>query len=177
MTLLGIHSSATDLCLLTSPSTSSLLPNFPATSPLFACPSSLVPGPFFQSMKRILLSSILLLSIACGLRAQTAPDAAELTKLLQDFLEDAGRNDATMHERFWAEDLILHVGVRPPRTEVRCRTRQTAYDACCLIRSDQTSNLPPDRLIRSHPALTLVPRIVMIYVAASQLAPLAVAIL
>ena len=58
-------------------------------------------------MKRILLSAImLLLSIASGLRAQTAPDAGELTKLLQDFLAGAGRNDAAMHERFWADDLI-----------------------------------------------------------------------
>jgi ketosteroid isomerase-like protein len=57
-------------------------------------------------MKRILLSAVILLSIACGLPAQTAPDAAELTKLLQDFLAGAGRNDAAMHERFWADDLI-----------------------------------------------------------------------
>src|SRR5438477_7603505 len=57
-------------------------------------------------MKRILLSSILLLSITCGLRAQTAPDGPELTKLLRDFLAGAGRNDITMHERFWADDLI-----------------------------------------------------------------------
>ncbi len=57
-------------------------------------------------MKRILLSTTLLLSIASGLRAQTAPDGAELTKLLQDFLAGAGRNDAAMHERFWADDLI-----------------------------------------------------------------------
>jgi len=57
-------------------------------------------------MKRIFLSAIILLSIACGLRAQTAPDAAELTKLLRDFLAGAGRNDAAMHERFWADDLI-----------------------------------------------------------------------
>ncbi len=40
------------------------------------------------------------------LPAQTAPDSAELTKLLQDFLVGASRNDAAMHERFWAEDLI-----------------------------------------------------------------------
>jgi ketosteroid isomerase-like protein len=58
-------------------------------------------------MKRILLSAKVLLSIACGLRAETsAPDAAELTKLLQDFLAGAGRNEAAMHERFWADDLI-----------------------------------------------------------------------
>lgn len=57
-------------------------------------------------MKRILLSAIMLLSIACGLCAQSAPDAAELTKLLKDFLAGAGRNDIAMHERFWADDLI-----------------------------------------------------------------------
>ena len=58
-------------------------------------------------MKRILLSSILLLSIACGLRAQTAaPDAAELTKLLQDFLAGASKNDIATHDRFWADELV-----------------------------------------------------------------------
>ena len=57
-------------------------------------------------MKRILLSAILLLSVASGVRAQAAPDAAELTKLLKDFLAGAGRNDAAIHERFWADDLI-----------------------------------------------------------------------
>ena len=35
-----------------------------------------------------------------------APDAPELTKLLHDFLAGASRNDAAMHDRFWAEDLI-----------------------------------------------------------------------
>lgn len=57
-------------------------------------------------MKRIFLSAILLLAITCGGTAQTAPDAAELTKLLKEFLDGAGRNDVAMHERFWAEDLI-----------------------------------------------------------------------
>jgi ketosteroid isomerase-like protein len=58
-------------------------------------------------MKRILLSTVLLLSIASVLHAQTtAPDTAELTKLLQDFLAGASRNDVAMHDRFWANDLI-----------------------------------------------------------------------
>jgi ketosteroid isomerase-like protein len=58
-------------------------------------------------MKRIFFSLTVLLSLACALRAQTnAPDAPELTKLLRDFLAGAGRNDAAMHDRFWAEDLI-----------------------------------------------------------------------
>lgn len=57
-------------------------------------------------MKRILFSCILLLSIACSLPAQTAPDAAELTKLLNEFLAGAGKNDIAMHDRFWAEELV-----------------------------------------------------------------------
>jgi ketosteroid isomerase-like protein len=44
--------------------------------------------------------------LATGLRAQSAPDAAELTSLLKEFLAGASRNDAAVHERFWAEDLI-----------------------------------------------------------------------
>jgi ketosteroid isomerase-like protein len=36
----------------------------------------------------------------------TAPDAAELTRLLNDFLAGASRNDPAAHERFWADDLI-----------------------------------------------------------------------
>ena len=58
-------------------------------------------------MKRILLSLYIILSVVCGLCAQdAAPDAAELTKLLQDFLAGAGRNDIAVHDRFWADDLI-----------------------------------------------------------------------
>jgi len=38
--------------------------------------------------------------------AQTAPDAPELTKLLNEFLAGASRNDASVHDRFWAEDVI-----------------------------------------------------------------------
>ena len=57
-------------------------------------------------MKRIFLSAITLVLLACGVHAQTAPDAAGLTKLLNDFLAGAGRNDAALHERFWADELI-----------------------------------------------------------------------
>lgn len=35
-----------------------------------------------------------------------APDAAELTRLVQEFLAGASTNDAAVHERFWADDLI-----------------------------------------------------------------------
>src|SRR5260370_31193908 len=53
-------------------------------------------------MSRFLFPAI----VGLGLQAQSALDAAELTKLLKDFLAGASRNDAAMHDRFWAEDLI-----------------------------------------------------------------------
>jgi ketosteroid isomerase-like protein len=57
-------------------------------------------------MKRILLTSLLLMTLSAGLQAETAPAAPELTKLLREFLAGASRNDPAMHERFWADDLI-----------------------------------------------------------------------
>src|SRR3982751_2548379 len=57
-------------------------------------------------MKQILLSLLSLLLIAPTLPAQTPPDAAELTKLLQDFLAGASKNDIAMHDRFWADELV-----------------------------------------------------------------------
>lgn len=38
--------------------------------------------------------------------AKSASDSAELTQLLKDFLAGASRDDASMHDRFWADDLI-----------------------------------------------------------------------
>lgn len=57
-------------------------------------------------MKRLLSSAISVLIVALALHAQTASDAAELTKLLNEFLAGASRNDAAIHNRFWADDLI-----------------------------------------------------------------------
>lgn len=59
-------------------------------------------------MKRVLTSALVLVALALGVQSQTptAPDAAELTQLLRDFLDGASRNDSTMHDRFWAHDLI-----------------------------------------------------------------------
>jgi len=57
-------------------------------------------------VKRILVTSLSLVLIATAVPAQTAPDAAELTKLLQDFLAGASKNDVAMHDRFWADELV-----------------------------------------------------------------------
>ncbi len=51
---------------------------------------------------------------------QAAPDSAELTQLLKDFLAGVSRNDAAMHDRFWAEDLIYTsaLGRRKGKAEI-----------------------------------------------------------
>jgi ketosteroid isomerase-like protein len=79
-------------------------------------------------MKTIICSVLLLLTLASGILAQTAPDAAELTKLLNDFLAGASRNDAAIHERFWADDLIYtrSAGRRVNKAEVMHDVRNAA---------------------------------------------------
>jgi len=57
-------------------------------------------------VKRILSSTILVFTLVTFSHAQTAPDAAELTRLLNEFLAGASRNDAAVHDHFWAEDVI-----------------------------------------------------------------------
>lgn len=52
----------------------------------------------------LILSVILPLSAFS--QGSQAPDAAELTTLLKEFLAGASRNDVAMHDRFWADDLI-----------------------------------------------------------------------
>jgi Domain of unknown function (DUF4440) len=57
-------------------------------------------------MKKTVLAIATILAFAPGFKAQTAPDAAELTRLVKEFLDGASRNDAAVHDRFWADDLI-----------------------------------------------------------------------
>jgi len=57
-------------------------------------------------VKPLLLSLVLLFAVADFLPAQAAPDAPELTKLLNDFLAGASKNDIAMHDRFWADELV-----------------------------------------------------------------------
>ena len=57
-------------------------------------------------MRKLFLSLIAVLFFSANLQAQTAPDAAQLTTLLNNFLAGAGRNDIEIHDNFWADDLI-----------------------------------------------------------------------
>ena len=55
---------------------------------------------------RHLTTTFLSLIIMSGVYGQTLSDTEELTRLLNEFLEGASRNDASVHDRFWADDLI-----------------------------------------------------------------------
>ena len=75
-------------------------------------------------MKQTIMSAIAMLLLALGAIAQTAPstakDAAELTRLLNEFLAGASRNDAAVHDRFWADDVIYtgSAGKRRGKAEI-----------------------------------------------------------
>ena len=58
-------------------------------------------------MRRLLALVFLSMILpACAIAQPQAPDAAALTKLLNEFLAGAGGNDPAIHDRFWADDLI-----------------------------------------------------------------------
>ena len=72
-------------------------------------------------MMRILLALIFVLAFPLAASAQSAaPAAGELTRLLNEFLDGASRNDVKAHERFWADDLIYtrSAGVRMGKAEI-----------------------------------------------------------
>lgn len=54
-------------------------------------------------MPAFLTPVVLALQLAVN---QPAPATAELSRLLGEFLAGASANDAAMHDRFWADDLI-----------------------------------------------------------------------
>ena len=76
---------------------------------------------------KITISVVLILVTACGVFAQTASDASELTKLLNEFLAGASRNDPAAHERFWADDLIYtrSAGRRVTKADILRDVRST----------------------------------------------------
>ena len=61
-------------------------------------------------MSKFLSSAIVVIAMVFGVHAQMisaeAPDAGELIRVLNEFLAGASRNDAAVHDRFWAEDVI-----------------------------------------------------------------------
>jgi hypothetical protein len=71
-------------------------------------------------MLRTILLALLTLSPILGSAQAPAPDEAALKTLLAEFLDGASRDDAAMHDRFWADDLIYtrSAGVRTNKSEL-----------------------------------------------------------
>jgi ketosteroid isomerase-like protein len=74
-------------------------------------------------MKRLLFAAFVISLVTSAQFAQatsSAPDAAALTQLLNEFLAGASRNDAAIHDKFWAEDLIYtgSAGARHGKAEL-----------------------------------------------------------
>src|SRR6478672_13513587 len=57
-------------------------------------------------MKPLTPFFILLAMVTAAFAQSPAPATAELTKLLNDFLAGASKNDVAMHDRFWADELV-----------------------------------------------------------------------
>lgn len=62
-------------------------------------------------MKKLIILVMLVAGLAGAAAGQGSRDAADLLKLLTEFLGGAGRNDAAVHDRFWADELIYTRGV------------------------------------------------------------------
>ena len=81
--------------------------------------------------------------LAAFAQSSPAPDAAELTKLLKDFLAGASANDIAMHDRFWADDLIYTsaLGRRKGKADImkELRAEATAPTATPKANDDETA--------------------------------------
>ena len=98
-------------------------------------------------MHRVFSVVVAVFFISITAFSQTAPDAAELTKLLNDFLAGAGRNDAAMHDRFWAEDLIYTGAAgRRGKAEIMKDVRSSPT----LIREQRTTYSAEDIRIQQY---------------------------
>ena len=79
-------------------------------------------------MSKFLISFVLGVFTLVPICGQTAPATGELTGLLNEFLAGAGRNDAAVHNRFWADDLIYtrSAGSRIGKAELMKGVRSAA---------------------------------------------------
>ena len=71
-------------------------------------------------MKQAFLCLLVVVASAAAAAAQSAPDGPVLTKMLNEFLDGASKNDPAAHDKFWADDLIYtrSAGVRTTKAEI-----------------------------------------------------------
>jgi ketosteroid isomerase-like protein len=79
-----------------------------------------------------------------------APDAAEITQLLKQFLDGASRNDIKMHERFWAEDLVYTSSSGRRRTKDDIRKDIAKENASPQTNNEQTRYTAEDIHVRQY---------------------------
>ena len=97
-------------------------------------------GVIAQPMKTAALFFLVLSSILAfaepSASPPSAPDAATLTQLLKGFLVGAAHNDAAMHDRFWADELIYtrSAGQRLSKADV---LREVKAEAAAPKKSDE----------------------------------------
>ena len=85
----------------------------------------------------------------------SAPDGAELTRLLNDFLAGASRNDIAAHERFWADDLIYtgSAGRRLGKADI---LREVRSDASSAQPAEETTYRAEDIRIQQYDTTAIV---------------------
>jgi hypothetical protein len=89
----------------------------------------------------ILLAAVLPLSGFS--QSSPAPEAAELTKLLKDFLAGASTNNISVHEHFWADDLIYTsaLGRRKGKADIMRELRAEAAASPTPTPADEGSTI------------------------------------
>ena len=103
----------------------------------------------------LLILAVLIPGALAQQSSATAPDAAELTQLLKDFLQGASHNDIAAHERFWAEDLIYTsaLGRRRGKDDIR---RDVQEENSSPTKKEQTTYSAEDIRIRQYGATAIV---------------------
>lgn len=103
---------------------------------------------------------LLFLLVSCMAFAElppppSAPDGAELTRLLNDFLAGASRNDVAAHERFWADDLIYtgSAGRRLGKADI---LREVRSEASSPKPAEETTYRAEDIRIQQYGATAIV---------------------
>jgi hypothetical protein len=78
--------------------------------------------------RALIVAAAVALLAPAGARPQTAPDEQALRTLLAEFLSAASRNDAAVHDRFWAESLVYtrSTGLRVGKPELMRSVREAA---------------------------------------------------
>jgi ketosteroid isomerase-like protein len=76
--------------------------------------------------RALAVAAVLFVATPAAAPCQPAPDAAALEALLAEFLAGASRNDAAVHERFWADSLVYtrSTGLRVSKADILKAVRE-----------------------------------------------------